>query len=471
MNRYLRAAIFFSSALLVRAQFPDSVRTDVLQKMDSEAAHYAALSKQIWDYAEIGYQEQKSSAALAQELRSAGFQVETGVAKMPTSIVASSGQGKPVIVIIGEYDALPGLSQKTVPQRDPAVAGASGHGCGHNLFGVAAAHAAIAARRAMLDRKIPGTLRFYGTPAEEGGGGKIHMIRAGLFKDADAVITWHPWDMNAASNQNWLANVAAHFYFTGKAAHAAAAPEAGRSALDAAMIMTHAVDLMREHVPQETRMHYILRDAGAAVNIVPDKTEVVLMARHPDKQILDGIWERVLNCAQAGALATGTQMKFEVSSSYANMLSNTTLTSLIDRNLRKVGGYTYSDEERKFAEEIRPQLPARAPHDWHESIRPILTGVFSASTDVGDVSYNAPTAQFVAATWVPGTAAHTWQSTAASGTTIGQKGMMVAAKTLALTALDLFSNPATLTAAHDEFTKAMAGREYKSQHPIEVRPR
>ncbi|MBC7928650.1 MAG: amidohydrolase, partial [Bryobacteraceae bacterium] len=335
------------------AQLPEEAKRTVLSRMDADQPNYARLSRQIWEYAEIGYSEAKSSAALVDTLRKAGFQIETGVANMPTAFVASYGTGKPVIAILGEYDALPGLSQEPSPDRKPVVEGGSGHGCGHNLFGVASAHAAIEAKRVMEERKIKGTLRLYGTPAEEGGGGKIHMIRSGLFKDVDAVITWHPWNVNATSNQNWLATAGARFRFAGKASHAAASPENGRSALDAAMIMTHAVDLMREHVPQETRMHYILDKPGAAVNIVPDTTEVVLMARHPDSKVLAGIWERLLNCAQAGALATGTQMSFEMTNSYSNMISNRVLTSVMDRNLRAVGGFQYTAEEKQFADKLR----------------------------------------------------------------------------------------------------------------------
>jgi aminobenzoyl-glutamate utilization protein B len=465
------AAILFVVSSLASAQITDAVRQDILRAMDAEAEPYAALSQQVWDLAEIGYSETKSSALIAGELRKAGFKVDAGAAGMPTAIVATWGQGKPVIAIVGEYDALPGLSQEASPVRKPVVVGGSGHGCGHNLFGVAALHAAVTVKRIMQERNMPGTLRFYGTPAEEGGGGKIHMIRAGLFKDVDAALTWHPWDVNAASNQNWLATVSGRFHFTGKASHAAAAPEAGRSALDAAMIMTHAVDLLREHVPQETRMHYILEKAGSAVNIVPDNTEVVLLARHPQKEVLAGIWERLLNCAQAGALATGTQMTFEITGSYANMLSNTVLTSVVDRNLRIVGGYKYTPEEQAFADTLGTTLAARGPAEWHETIGPVKTGIFAASTDVGDLSYNVPTTQFLAATWVPGTPAHTWQSTAASGTTIGRKGMMIAAKTLALSALDLLSDPASISSARAEFQKNTAGKAYTSLHPTEIRPR
>jgi aminobenzoyl-glutamate utilization protein B len=464
------AAILLAS--FAYSQAIDPVRSELLARMDTEAPRYAKLSRQIWEFAEIGYQETKSSALLAGELKQAGFRVETGVANMPTAFIATWGQGKPVIAILGEYDALPGLSQDAVPEKKPVVPNGNGHGCGHNTFGVAAAHGAIAAKRVMEQRKLPGTIRFFGTPAEEGGGGKIHIIRAGLFKDVDAAITWHPWDRTGASNQQWLANTAARFRFTGRAAHAAAAPDQGRSALDAAMVMTHAIDLMREHVPQETRMHYILEKAGAAPNIVPESTEVVMMARHPDAAVLAGIWERVMNCAQAGALATGTQMSFEVTSSYANMQTNRTLSAALDRSLRAVGGYRYTPEEQQFADAIRRTLGSTsAPPDLHEKVLPAQDGILSASTDVGDVSWVVPTAQFNAATWVPGTAAHTWQSTAASGMSIGQKGMLLAAKTFALTTLDLLTDPKLIAAARAEFDKAMASRVYKTQHPKEIRLR
>lgn len=464
----MRAVIALIALTSAFAQNPDSL----LRRMDAEASHYAKLSRQIWEYAETGFEETKSSALLAGELEKAGFRVRRGVAGMPTAFTAEYGQGKPVIAILGEYDALPGLSQEAVPEKKPRVAGGNGHGCGHNTFGVAAAHAAIAVKRAMEESKLPGTIRFYGTPAEEGGGGKIHMIRAGLFKDVDAAITWHPWDRNAPSNEEWLANISARFRFTGKAAHAAAAPDQGRSALDAAMIMTHAVDLMREHVPQETRMHYILDRPGDAANIVPETTEVVMMARHPDAAVLAGIWERVLNCAQAGALAAGTQVTHEIRSGYANMVGNRALTGAIDRAMRKVGGYKYTPEEQKFAEALRATLAnVKAPADEHERVLAPRDGILSASTDVGDVSWNVPTAQFNAATWVPGTAAHTWQSTAASGMSIGQKGMLVAAKTLALTAVELLSDPKLVAAARAEFAKAMQGRQYRTVHPTEIQMR
>lgn len=464
---FCRGWLVALAAGCLQAELPQAARDEVLRHMERDASRYSKLSRQIWELAEVGFHEEKSSALLRGELQREGFRIESGVAGMPSAFTASWGQGKPVIAIMGEYDALPGLSQEAVPVRKPRAEGQPGHGCGHNLFGVAAAHAAIAVKNTMKAQGTKGTVRFYGTPAEEGGGGKIFMIRAGLFKDVDAAITWHPWDATMATAQNWLATVHARFRFTGTPSHAAAGPEQGRSALDAAMIMTHAVDLMREHVPQETRMHYILPKTGTAVNIVPDFTEVDIMVRHPDATVLAGIWERTINCAKAGALATGTEVAHEVVGSYANMVANRAMTSAIDRNLRHIGGYQYTAEEQAFAEAVRKTWssePAR-PLGEQAKVLPIIEGVLSGSTDVGDVSYTVPTAQLLAATWVPGTPAHTGQSTAASGMTIGQKGMMVAAKALALTALDLLNDGKLLDAAKTEFASALKGKSYQSLHP------
>jgi aminobenzoyl-glutamate utilization protein B len=441
-------------------------RARMLRVMDDELPQFAKLSREIWELAELGFAEHKSSKLLQQVLRGAGFQVKAGVAGMPTAFIASWGNGQPVIAILGEYDALPGLSQDSVPERKPLVQGAGGHGCGHNLFGTAAAHAAIAAKRLMEANQIGGTIRFYGTPAEENGGGKIFMIRAGLFKDVDAAITWHPSSVNAASNQNWLAAGRMKFEFTGKASHAAMAPDQGRSALDAAVLMTHAVDLLREHVPQETRIHYVIGNVPTPVNVVLSKAEVTLMARHPDSRVLDGIWQRILLCAEAGALATETQLAHSVAISYANMIPNRAIAGALDRNMRLAGPYTYTPDERAFAEAIQKTLAGDAPPvESANRIQAPLDSLVSASTDVGDVSYVVPTAQFGTATFVPGTALHTWQSTAAAGMTIGQKGMLLAAKTLALTALDLLTDAKLLSAAKQEFAAATGGRAYTSRHP------
>src|SRR5206468_6732721 len=298
----------------------------------------------------------------------------------------------------------------------------------------------------MVERKIPGTIRFYGTPAEEGGGGKIYMARAGAFKDCDVILTWHPGSANRASLASSLANISAKFRFYGKAAHAAGAPEMGRSALDAVMVMNHSAELMREHVPQSTRIHYIITNGGGAPNVVPDFAEAYYYARHPDMPVLDGIWARIIKCAEAGALATETRMEMEIVNSVYNVLPNDSLTVLIDRNLRLSGGIRYSAEEQAFAASLYKTYAAERtrPIGSQEEILPIEQEsdvVSGGSTDVGDVSWLVPTAQFTTATYVPGTPGHSWQSTACAGSSIGRKGMLVAAKTLALSTIDLRAGP------------------------------
>jgi len=433
----------------------------VLDRVAAHAERFGAISRQIWETPELGFHEQKSSALLRDELRANGFTIADAVAGMPTAFTASWGSGKPVIGILGEFDALPGLSQKDVPTQDPIAAGAPGHGCGHNLLGSGAALAAVAVKEEMQARGLKGTIRYYGTPAEEGGGGKIYMIHAGLFRDVDVVLTWHPGDANAVNLRSSLANNGAKFRFYGIASHAAAAPEKGRSALDGALLMLHAIEMLREHVPQETRMHYIISNGGSAANVVPAFSEVTLVARHPDTPTLEGIWERILKCAQAGALATETRVEVEQSTNYANTLPNDALSALVGRNMRKAGGYEYSADERRFAGEIRKSFSAARELPGPDKVLTDASeGSVSASSDVGDVSWNVPTLSFTAATYTPGTAAHSWQAAAQAGTSIGRKGMLVAARTLALSAVDLLQDANAIDAAKTAFDKRKAGRTW-----------
>lgn len=459
-------AVFAFGAAVAVAQ------STVVDGVNARAEQFGKLSRQIWENPETGFEETKSAALLRDELKAAGFRVEENVGGMPTAFIAEYGSGSPVIAILGEYDALPGLSQDSVPEKKPRVEGGAGHGCGHNTFGVASALAAVAVKEQMVRRGLKGTIRFYGTPAEEGGGGKIYMIRAGAFKDVDVALAWHPWDRNEVDNNPWLANLSAKVRYTGKAAHAAASPDAGRSALDGVEIMTHAINLLREHVPQETRMHYIITKGGSAANIVPEHAEVSLIVRHPDLKTLEGIWERALNCAQAGATATGTRMDFEITSGYANIVSVPSLISLLDRNLRAVGGVQYNDEERRFAEALRANVDvANAPPLGTEAgILPPRTAIVPASTDVGDVSQVVPTGHFLVAVFPPGIPLHTWLSTACAGTSIARKGMVVAAKTLALSAMDLIANPSLVTDAKTGWQERMKGRPYKSLLPAGRKP-
>ena len=453
MKHALQVVLAITVSLPAMAQdAPIDPSARVISAIDARSAHYADLARQIWSFAEVGYQEVKSSALLATELEGAGFRVTRGVAGIPTAFVAEFGSGKPVIGILGEFDALPGLSQEASPLQKAIAANAAGHGCGHNLFGVASAAAAIAIKDWMAANRITGTVRYYGTPAEEGGSGKVYMVRDGLFRDADAVIAWHPGDVNQVSGTTSRANVTGKFRFRGVSAHAAAAPERGRSALDGIEALNVMVNMMREHVPQDTRIHYVITNGGRAPNVVPDFAEVYYYARHADMKILDDVWERILKAAQGAALGTGTTVDFEITGSVYPILLNETLAKVMYKRLQQVGGVRYSAEDEAFATTLQQSLGGQAqPLETARTVAPWeFGGSGIASTDVADVSWNVPTVQIRAATWVPGTAAHSWQAVAASGMSIGAKGMMVAAKTMALTAADLFTTPATIAAAKAE---------------------
>jgi aminobenzoyl-glutamate utilization protein B len=443
--------------------------------VDRYSAQYIQASKTIWEYAELGYHEDKSSALLQRDLKEAGFRIEAGVADEPTAFIATYGLGSPIIAILGEFDALPGLSQAAVPDRNPVTAAAPGHGCGHNLLGSGAALAAVALKGYMETNRVAGTLRYYGTPAEEGGDGKVYMVRAGLFRDVDVVLHWHPADRNAVFNGGALAITSAKFLFHGIAAHAAFAPERGRSALDAVMLMGTGVEFMREHVPSNTRIHYIVSNGGAAPNIVPDTAELFLYARSPSLDTLDGIWGRIVKIGQGAALMTETTLDVKILGSDNNIVANEPLAKAAQKNLVEVGGFRYSAEEKHFAEELQKSLPPGGAGDpgWASSVqplRPFNPNEPAASTDVGDVSWNVPTIGFVAATFVPGVVAHTWQAAACAGMSIGQKGMLVAAKALAVTGADLFSNPQLVQDAKNEFARQMAGKTYKSEIPAGQKP-
>jgi aminobenzoyl-glutamate utilization protein B len=447
-----------------------------LEKLvDQHSAQYIETSKQIWKYAELGYHEEKSSALLQQDLKSAGFTLQIDVADEPTGFIASYGQGKPVIAILGEFDALPGLSQAAVPDRSPVVTAAPGHGCGHNLLGSGAALAAVAVKEYMAANHVPGTLRYYGTPAEEGGSGKVYMIRAGLFKDVDVVLHWHPSNANGIQNGGMLAVVAARFTFHGVAAHAAVSPDRGRSALDAIMLMGNGIEFMREHVPSNTRIHYIITNGGAAPNIVPDTATLELMARSPSLTTLDGIWKRILKIADGAALMTETTLEARIQSTDANIIGNDALAKVAQRNLEEVGGFHYTSQEMKFAQELQKTIPPENAGNLESPavvnpLRPYDPNQPSASTDAGDVSWNVPTIGFSAATFVPGVAAHSWQATACAGMSIGQRGMVIAAKAIAITAEDLFSDPKLVSAAKADFALKMTGKTYSTQIPADQKP-
>ena len=429
-------------------------KQDVINSIDARYDQYSSSAKKIWDFAEVGFQETQSSALLQQTLKDAGFTVQANVGGMPTAFTATYGSGKPVVGILGEFDALPGVAQQAVPELKPIPGQVAGHACGHHLFGVASAAAAIAVKEWMIANKKTGTLRFYGTPAEEGGSGKVYMVRDGLFNDVDVVLHWHPSSMNSASYGSSLANKTGKFRFYGVASHAAASPERGRSALDGVESMDLMVNMLREHIPQETRIHYVITRGGEAPNVVPAFAEVYYYVRNPKRDNVKSIWERVENAAKGAAMGTGTRVEVEVTGGVYDLLGNETLAKVMDANLRTVGGYTYTEQEKQFATKLQESFKDQAmPLESTQTIQPLRAYDGSASTDVGDVSWVVPTVGLGAATWVPGTAAHSWQAVAAGGTTIGYKGMMVAAKTIALTAMDMFTNPTVIEESWKELRK------------------
>ena len=449
--------IFISTSIYAQKNVEQTFK-----KLDAKTSQYGEIAQTIWNYAEMGYKEEKSAALLQKTLKDEGFTITTGVAGIPTAFVAEYGSEGPVIGILGEYDALPGLSQEAVPEKKSA-GGLAGHACGHHLFGTASAAAAIAVKDWLNKTKTEGRIRFYGCPAEEGGSGKVYMTREGLFDDVDIVLHWHPSFQNAANLGASLANKSAKFRFYGVSAHAAGAPERGRSSLDAVESMNYMVNMMREHIPQETRIHYVITDGGKAPNVVPNYAEVYYYARHYKRDVVVDIFDRIINAAKGAALGTDTKMEFEMIGGVHELLPNLTLQEVMYNNLVKIGGYEFTSEEREFAEQISKSLGKKQLDDkYTKGVMPYTEKAKAyGSTDVGDVSFAVPTVGMGAATWVPGTPAHSWQAVAAGGTSIGTKGMMIAAKTLSATAIELFSNTEIIDKSKTEFeTRRGPGFKY-----------
>lgn len=441
----------------------DALKKETLATIQSGYDAYKKIALTIWDYAELGFKEDQSTALLQTTLKDNGFTVEAGVAGVPTAFVATYGSGLPVIGILAEYDALPGISQDNSPTKTPNANSSCGHACGHHLFGTGSVAAGIAIKKLLETGKIKGTIKVFGCPAEEGGSGKVYMVREGLFNNVDIVLHWHPSDDNLVTYSSSLANISAKFRFYGIASHAAGSPEKGRSALDAVEAMDNMVNMMREHVPQETRIHYVITNGGKAPNVVPEFAEVYYYVRHPEKTVVESTFERIKKAAEGAALGTETKMDYEIIGGAHDLLINKTLAINMQINLEKVGGVQYTDEENIFAQKIQSSFTDK--YDAINSVaivKPLSNAKTLGSTDVGDVSYTVPTVGLRAATWVAGTSAHSWQAVAAGGTEIGVKGMMVASKTIAFTAIDLFTNPELLIKAKEEFIQAKGDYHYKA---------
>lgn len=434
---------------------------DIDQLVQKHGDAGVELADQIWRFAELGYQEFESSRALQTMLKARGFDLQTGVADIPTAFVASFGSGGTTIGILAEFDALPGLSQTAEPSRNPRVEGAAGHACGHHLFGAASVTAALAIADWLQETGHAGRIKVFGTPAEEGGSGKVYIARAGLFEDVDVVLHWHPGSSNSASPYATTANKSGRFTFHGKAAHAASAPDKGRSALDGVEVMNYMVNMMREHVPQTSRIHYVITDGGDAPNIVPEQAQVYYYVRHPRAETVVGLFDRVVNAAKAAAMGTETEVDIEVMHGNYPVLPNHTLSKLVDDNLRALGGISYTKAEHDFARTLRKTLiKPNLELGSQRVIQPFQFRQNMGSTDVGDVSWLVPTVGFTTATWVPGTPAHSWQAVAAGGTSIGHKGMILAARLMGKSGVDLLQKPELIKAAAAEL-KTAQGPNFK----------
>ena len=454
----LKAVLAAGAAMLAVPALAQEV--DPIAQVEAQEERTERVAKQIWQFAELGYLETQSSGLLVDELQREGFTIRSGVADIPTAFVAEWGSGGPVIGLLAEFDALPGITQSTSPTRDPMTEKIAGHACGHNLFGAGSLSAAIAIRNWLEATGTPGRVRLYGTPAEEGGSGKVYMARAGLFDDADFVIDWHPADRNSAASRMSLANRSGKFRFRGVSAHAAGAPERGRSALDGVEAMNMMVNMMREHTTMDTRIHYVITEGGKAPNVVPDFAEVFYYVRHSDADEVRALWPRLEAAAKGAAMGTGTEVDWEIIHGNNPTLPLESLQLMMTEKLNTLEPIEYTAEELEWAATIRESLgedaPALSAAQTVEEYA-VLTGY--GSTDVGDVSRAVPTVSVRTATWVPGTAAHSWQAVAASGHSYGAKGTQHAAKAMILAAVELYTNPELRERAKAEFNEAR-GEDY-----------
>lgn len=425
---------------------------------------YDKLQKTIWKNPELGFLEEKSSKQLKDHLRENGFTVEEGIAGMPTAFVATYGSGSPTIGFLAEFDALPGLSQDTVPYRKPLNDGAPGQGCGHNLLGVGSTSAAVALSKWLAANHHSGTIKIYGTPAEEGGAGKVYIVRDGYFKDVDVVLDWHPSTENGVSTNPGTAMQMIDYKFYGKPAHAASNPWKGRSALDAVEAFDYLVNMLREHVLPSSRIHYIIADGGFAPNVVPEYARASYYIRSPRRDVLHGLTEWIDSAASGAAKGTQTRVEKEIIAGTYECLYNHTLSKVLQKNLELVGGVKYDARERALAESIIKTTGVGDTILTHAAnispLRSFPTEGSGGSSDVGDVSWSVPLASIGTATFIPGNPGHSWQNVAADGTTIGTKGLINTAKVFSLTAIELFTNPKLLKSVKDEFNK-IRGNDFK----------
>jgi aminobenzoyl-glutamate utilization protein B len=473
-------------------------KTRLAELIDSKADVFTALNDRVWELAEIRFGLKESADAICAVLEREGFRIERGVAGMAHAFIADWGSGSPVVGILGEYDALPGLSQQAgVTEKAPLVAGGNGHGCGHSALGAGSASAAVGIKDYMKEAGLPGTVKYYGCPAEESGSGKAYLARSGAFEGLDAALTWHPMTENMCWNSGSLANYQVFFRFSGQSSHAAAAPELGRSALDAAELMNVGVNYLREHIVQEARVHYAYTDVGGSLpNVVQPSAELLYFIRAPKTAQVQGIFERVCDIAKGAALMTGTAMSMRWDSAAANYIVNDTLGRAMHANMTLLGPVKWTEDDLDFARAFQDTMGEAARNGVAASVRRMFPGasageveaiagkplmdaiapyfetdyVIPASTDVGDVSWQTPTAQAYTACYPQGTVPHSWQLAACGKSAPLRKGLIQAAKVVAFTALDLLQDGALVRAARDEHARRLSGERYRCPIPPDTAP-
>ncbi len=462
---YLLYSLVISFSIQAQKQSPN--KKAVIQSVESRATELISISDKIWAHAETAFNEVESAKVLADYAEANGFTVERGVAAMPTAFIASYGSGSPIIGILGEFDALPGLSQKANPTKDPLMEGMPGHGCGHNLFGTASLGAAIAIKELIAQGKIKGTIRFYGTPAEEKFFGKLWFARAGLFDDLDVCMDWHPGAETKAAVQSGLALVDFIVEFHGQAAHASADPWNGRSASDALELYTTGINYYREHVKPTVRIHYHIQDGGQVVNVVPDYSKLWVRVRDTNREGMVEVYERVKEMAEGAAIMANVDYEISLVSGIYEILVNRTGGTLVQNNLEMLGPISYTNEELVFAKKIQESTgkPQIGLHNKVEPLEETLANPGGGSTDVGDVSWIVPVVRLSVATAPIGTPWHSWAVVACGGMSIGHKGMLHAAKTLAMTMIDLYEDPKKVNAVKAEFKERKGDTVYKGLVP------
>ncbi len=448
------------------------LQQELVRHLDTLRPELVSVSEDVWTYAELGLEEHRSAARLIGALKKAGFTVREGVSGMPTAFVAEYGSGKPVIGILAEYDALPELSQQAAGERKPALGRTTGHGCGHNLLGTAAVGAALAVKAVQEKHKLPGTIRVYGTPAEETVIGKVYMTLDGLFDDLDACLHWHPGTKNRTWYGSSKAIISAKFTFTGLASHAAGSPEKGRSALDGVELMNVGVNYMREHVKETSRIHYVVTNGGAQPNVVPATAQVWYYVRENAHEDAEANFDWVTEIAEGAAKMSRTKVQVQIDTDCHEIVPNLPLSKLVLRNLQKIGPPKFDAADALLAKHLQEPLradfglkEAKPLNDTIEELPAKPARAEGGSTDVGDVSWRVPTGGLETVCFAAGSPGHSWQNVAAAGAPLGQKGMLVAAKVLALSAVELLQDPQALKDARADFDERQKDRKYTTRVP------